>query len=220
MPGTGRGDPDIAGNGVPVDEEAKIGSHRVGADYRVQATLADAQMGSRDPGHGLGFRRRHLPIHGSGVAALGKRLCGHLQATTRPLHFRESIDHLVASIGNANEDRHRAGFEPFAGPPGFEPMKDLPVRRGMVLESGECVGDPWAGAEDERFAVKGAFGRLNAITAFGGVPARHAASGGDRGPQTLCLPKLNFDASLWHHIARLGLVIAFLVPFKTESREA
>ena len=90
----------------------------------------------------------------------------------------------------------------------------------MVLESGECVGDPWAGAEDECFAVKGAFGRLNAITAFDGVPARHAASGGDRGPQTLCLPKLNFDASLWHHIARLGLVIAFLVPFKTESREA
>ena len=68
-------------------------------------------------------------------------------------------------------------------------MKDLPVRRGMVLESGECVGDPWAGAEDECFAVKGAFGRLNAITAFDGVPARHAASGGDRGPQTLCLPQ-------------------------------
>ncbi len=187
MSGTGRGDPDIAGNGVPVDEEAKIGSYRVGANHRVEASLADAQMGSRDPGHGLGFRPKHLPIHGSGVAALGKRLCGHLQATTRPLHFRESIDHLVASIGNANEDRHRAGFEPFAGPPGFEPMKDLPVRRGMALESGKYVGDPWAGAEDECFAVKGAFGRLNAITAFGGMPAGHTASGGDRGSQTLCL---------------------------------
>ena len=86
MPGTGRGDPDIAGNGVPVDEEAKIGSHRVGADYRVQATLADAQMGSRDPGHGLGFRWKHLSIHGSGVAALGKRLRGHLRPLLT-LHF-------------------------------------------------------------------------------------------------------------------------------------
>ena len=26
-------------------------------------------------------------------------------------------------------------------------MKDLPVRRGMALESGEWVANPWAGAE-------------------------------------------------------------------------
>ena len=133
LPGTGRGDPDIPGNGVPVDEEAKIGSHRLGAHHRVQATFADSQMGSHDPGHGLGFRREHLSIHGSGVAALGKRLRGHLQATALPIYLRESIDHLVASKGNANEERHRAGFEPFARPPGFELMKYLPVRCGMVL---------------------------------------------------------------------------------------
>ena len=39
MPGTGRGDPDIAGNGVPVDEEAKIGSHRVGAHTECRQRL-------------------------------------------------------------------------------------------------------------------------------------------------------------------------------------
>ena len=133
MPGTGRGDPDISGNGVPVDEEAKNGSHRLEAHHRVQAKLAGSQMGSRDPGHGLGFRREHLSIHGSGVAAMGKRLRGRLQATARPIYLRESIDHLVASIGNANEDRHRSGFEPFGGPLRFEPMQDLPVRRGMAL---------------------------------------------------------------------------------------